>query len=208
MAEKEAFMKLKGLLIFSTLVLTVSVLCSALPVNGEVGLYDKVVRLHVIAESDSEADQALKLAVRDAVLREVGELVSGAADAAEARATIENNKDALQRVCGRTLSERGSDSPVKIELGREKYPECEYDGVTLPSGDYYSVRVMIGEAKGHNWWCVLFPPLCVGAASDKSGVMAAAGLTRDEVDVMTGRDGGYVLKFRIIEFFRRSFSAN
>ena len=195
MAEKEAFMKLKGLLIFSTLVLTVSVLCSALPVNGEVGLYDKVVRLHVIAESDSEADQALKLAVH-------------AADAAEARATIENNKDALQRVCERTLSEHGSDSPVKIELGREKYPECEYDGVTLPSGDYYSVRVMIGEAKGHNWWCVLFPPLCIGAASDKSGVMAAAGLTRDEVDVITGRDGGYVLKFRIIEFFRRSFSAN
>jgi stage II sporulation protein R len=208
MAEKEVFMKLKGLLIFSTLVLTVSVLCSALPVNGEVGLYDKVVRLHVIAESDSEADQALKLAVRDAVLCEVAQLAADAADAGEAKAAIEESKDALRLVCERTLSEHGSDSPVALELGREKYPVCEYDGVTLPSGDYYSVRVKIGEAKGRNWWCVLFPPLCVGAATDKAEVMAAAGLTRDEVDVITGRDGGYVLRFRIIEFFRRSFSAN
>ena len=201
-------MKYRGLLIFTALVLITSVLCSALPVNGGVGLYDKVVRLHVIANSDSEEDQALKLAVRDSLLCEVDGLVSGASDANEARRIIEENAGRLTEVCEKTVAENGSDQSVSIELGYEKYPEKCYDGVTLPSGDYYSVRVKLGEASGHNWWCVLFPPLCVGAAKDKSEVMAAAGLTRDEVGVMTENDGGgYVLKFRIIEFFRRSFSS-
>ena len=79
----------------------------------------------------------------------------------------------------------------------------------LPAGDYYSVRVTIGSAAGRNWWCVLFPPLCVGAASERESVMASAGLTRDQIGVMTDSgDGKYVLKFRVVEFLRRVFCSN
>lgn len=201
-------MKFRALIIFTSLVLLMTVCSAALPVNGEVGLYDKLIRLHVLANSDSEEDQALKLKVRDAVLAYTEDIVSGCKDVTQAKAAIENSKNEIQKVCEKTVGDEGYDYLVSIQLGMEKYPEKSYGSVTLPSGDYYSVRVMIGEAEGHNWWCVLFPPLCVGAAKDGRAVMKEAGLTKNEVDVLTENDGDkYVLKFRIIEFFRRAFSS-
>ena len=201
-------MKFRALIIFTSLVLLMTVCSAALPVNGEVGLYDKLIRLHVLANSDSEEDQALKLKVRDAVLAYTEDIVSGCKDVTQAKAAIENSKNEIQKVCEKTVEDEGYDYPVSIQLGMEKYPEKSYGSVTLPSGDYYSVRVMIGEAEGHNWWCVLFPPLCVGAAKDGRAVMKEAGLTKNEVDFLTENDGDkYVLKFRIIEFFRRAFSS-
>ena len=202
-------MRHKGLIIFTSLVLVAAVAGSVLPLSGEVRLYDKLVRLHVIANSDSETDQELKLKVRDAVLAYTKEIMEGCADASEAVAAAEKSAEGIRDVCVKTLSAEGCDLPVSVVTGIEKYPEKTYNTVRLPSGDYYSVRVMIGEAAGHNWWCVLFPPLCVGAASDDRAVMAAAGLTKDEVDILTDNGGDkYVLKFRIIEFFRRAFSDN
>ena len=200
-------MKFRALIIFTSLVLLMTVCSAALPVNGEVGLYNKLIRLHVLANSDSEEDQALKLKVRDAVLEYTKDAITDCADVKEAKQLIESKKVELQRVCEKAVADEGYCYPVSIELGVEKYPEKTYGSVTLPSGDYYSVRVMIGEAQGHNWWCVLFPPLCVGAAKSERDTMTEAGLTKNEIDVLTDNDGGkYVLKFRIIEFFRRTFS--
>ena len=200
-------MKFRALTIFTVLVLLMTVCSAAFPVNGEVDLYDKLIRLHVLANSDSEEDQALKLKVRDAVLDYTNDVISGCPDISEAKQIIEQNKDEIQKICEDVVSESGYGYPVSIQLGYEKYPEKSYGSVTLPSGDYYSVRVMIGEAEGHNWWCVLFPPLCVGAAKDERAVMTSAGLTKNEVDILTENEGErYVLKFRIIEFFRRVFS--
>lgn len=199
-------------IIFTSLVLIAAICGALLPVHGEVGLYDKMIRLHVIANSDDGGDQELKLAVRDAVLEKTKELVCGASGVAEAKEAIEARRGALLEACREKIAAMGYDYPVRIELGYEKYPERSYDGVSLPAGDYYSVRVLIGEAEGKNWWCVLFPPLCVGAAKDRSGrdsVMASAGLSREQVDIMTeNEDGKYVLKFRIVEFFRRIFCEN
>lgn len=201
-------MKFRALIIFTSLVLLMAVCSAALPVNGEVGLYNKLIRLHVLANSDSEADQALKLKVRDAVLESTKDVISACTAVTEAREAIEQNIEMIQTVCEKTVADAGYDYPVSIALGSEKYPEKSYGSVTLPSGDYYSVRVMIGEAEGHNWWCVLFPPLCVGAAKSERDVMTEAGLTKNEVDVLTENDGDkYVLKFRIIEFFRRAFTS-
>lgn len=200
-------MKFRALIIFTLLVLLMTVCSAAFPVNGEVELYDKLIRLHVLANSDSEEDQALKLKVRDAVLEYANDVVSGCTDISEAKQIIEQNTDGIRKKCADVVSGSGYDYPVSIQLGYEKYPEKSYGSVTLPSGDYYSVRVMIGEAEGHNWWCVLFPPLCVGAAKDERAVMTQTGLTKNEVDILTENDGDrYVLKFRIIEFFRRAFT--
>lgn len=201
-------MKYRGLIFFTALVLLTAVLRAALPVNGEAGVYDKLVRLHVVANSDSDEDQALKLKVRDALLEYSHEILSGCKTADEAKAAVEAHRDDIISVCRGVIAENGSDHPVSLKLGFEAYPEKTYGGVTLPSGDYYSVRVIIGEGGGHNWWCVLFPPLCVGAAEEERSVMASAGLTKDEVDLLTDNDGGkYVLKFRIIEFLRRTFTS-
>ena len=201
-------MKFRALIIFTSLVLLMAVCSSALPVNGEVGLYNKLIRLHVLANSDSEEDQALKLKVRDAVLESTKDVISACADVTEAREAIEQSKEMIQAVCEKAVSDAGYEYPVSIAFGVEKYPEKSYGSVTLPSGDYCSVRVMIGEAEGHNWWCVLFPPLCVGAAKNERDVMTEAGLTKNEVDVLTENDGDkYVLKFKIIEFFRRAFTS-
>ncbi len=200
-------MKFRALIIFTSLVLLMTVCSAAFPVNGEVELYDKLIRLHVLANSDSEEDQRLKLKVRDAVLEYTEDAVSSCKSVDEAKNVMENSKDNIQAVCEKAISDAGFDYPVSIRFGYEKYPEKTYNSVTLPSGDYYSVRVMIGEAEGHNWWCVLFPPLCVGAAKDERAVMTAAGLTKNEVDILTENEGEkYVLKFRIIEFFRSAFS--
>lgn len=201
-------MKFRALIIFTALVLLMTVCSAALPVNGEVGLYNKLIRLHVLANSDSEEDQALKLKVRDAVLDYTNNVITDCGDVETAKETIEKNKEEIEAVCAAVIKDEGFDYPVTVMLGYEKYPEKTYNSFTLPSGDYYSVRVMIGEAEGHNWWCVLFPPLCVGAAKDERSVMAAAGLTKNEVDILTENEGEkYVLKFRVVEFFRRAFTS-
>ena len=199
-------MKMKGLVIFTSLVLLTAILSGAIPVNGEVKLYDKMIRLHVIANSDSEEDQALKLKVRDAALECMDGFISADATLEQAKRILEANEKTLIKTCKDVIKEAGEDYGVEIKYGVETYPEREYEGVTLPSGDYYSVRIVLGEGGGRNWWCVLFPPLCIGAAKDHSQKLAAAGLTKDEIDIISDSNSGrYVIKFRFLEFLRQTF---
>ena len=199
-------MKMKGLIIFTSLVVLTAVLSGAAPVNGEVGLYDKIIRLHVIANSDSEEDQALKLKVRDAALECMDGFVSEDATIGQAKQILQANEKALTEACKAVVEEAGKDYEIAVVYGVETYPEKCYDGITLPSGDYYSVRIVIGEGAGRNWWCVLFPPLCIGAAKDHGQKLVAAGLTKDEIDIISDSESGkYVIKFRILEFFRQTF---
>ncbi len=199
-------MKMKGLVIFTSLVLLISILGAAVPVNGEVKLYDKIIRLHVIANSDSEEDQALKLKVRDAALECMDGFISDDATLEQSKQILQANEPALLSACGQVIEDSGKDYDVKIKYGVETYPEREYEGVTLPAGDYYSVRIVIGEGEGQNWWCVLFPPLCIGAAKDHGQKLAAAGLTKDEIDIISDSNSGkYVIKFRFLEFLRQTF---
>ena len=177
-----------------------------LPVNGEREIYDKVIRLHVIANSDSEEDQALKLKVRDAILKKVSGYTEGCVDRNEAEAEIAAHTDEIKAEAEKTLRENGCGLAVTVKLGTENYPTREYGDVRLPAGDYCSLRVMIGEAEGKNWWCVLFPPLCTGAAS-ASEKLISAGFTPDEVRILTDSDSPeYILKFRILEILESLFS--
>ncbi len=124
-----------------------------------------VLRLHILANSDSPEDQALKLQVRDAVLLETEDLFSGAATLAEAQAKAAACLPAIEETARRTLAENGCQLPVRAELTRMYFNTREYEDSTLPAGEYDALRLTIGEAQGKNWWCVMFPPLCIPAAA-------------------------------------------
>lgn len=164
-------------------------------------LADKVVRLHVLANSDSEEDQALKLQVRDAVLARAEALLSGTLNRKEAESLLRGQLLELERLALQTVREAGYAYPVTVELADTEFPTREYDGFTLPAGEYLALRVLIGEAEGQNWWCVVFPPLCTVAATELESTASGAGLSDEEVALITEESAEYVLKFKIVEIW-------
>lgn len=196
-------------------ILTVTVLVCFLalvvmPIHGEEGIYENVIRLHVIANSDSEADQALKLAVRDAVLEICAPRLSSCHSREQAEAAVEEMREKIVAVARETLSARGCEDSVTVALGVERYPEKRYESLCFPSGSYLSLRVCIGEAAGQNWWCVLFPPICTAVAT-ASGTRAedsfvAAGFTPEQYRIITETDEvTYRLRFKILEVLEGVF---
>ena len=161
---------------------------------------EKIIRLHVVANSDSSADQAIKLHVRDAVLSEARQALQGTDDPQQA---IAQALPQLEAAANAALAAQGSRDTASVSFRRELFPTREYDTFSLPSGVYRSLRVTIGAGGGHNWWCVIFPSLCVPATAD--GFVQAAeagGFTRAEIGLMTQADEGYVLKFRSLELLQ------
>ena len=180
------------------LTLTAGVWASA----SESALAGQMLRLHVVANSDSERDQALKLLVRDAVLTQAGQILDGVSGRQNAERVLTPRLDELARSAEATLAAEGCGDAVTVSLTDQWFPTKEYDGFSLPAGRYRALRVTIGEGEGRNWWCVVFPPLCLGSVTEES-VETAAGeaLSEDHVALITGQDGGYVLKFRFIEWW-------
>ncbi|MCL6638300.1 MAG: stage II sporulation protein R [Firmicutes bacterium] len=133
-----------------------------------------LIRLHVVANSDSDADQALKLKVRDEIVRAVGPVLSGANGVAGAKKAAADNIELIKEAASRTVRAEGKDYPVDVKLDRSPFPTRSYGAFILPAGDYEAVRVTIGRGDGANWWCVLFPPLCFAGLA-KSASPAAAG---------------------------------
>lgn len=161
-------------------------------------LADKLVRLHVVANSDSEADQAVKLQVRDAVLAQTQRLMDGAEDPRQA---LSDNLGRIEAAANRCLAEAGSDDRAAVTMGEELFPTRDYETFSLPAGTYTALRVTIGEGEGHNWWCVVFPSLCMSASMEEVEEAAqAAGLTEGEIKLITEESGGYVLKFKTMEW--------
>lgn len=163
-------------------------------------LAGSVIRFHVIANSDSEADQTLKLAVRDRVLEQAESLYPEGATLEEAQAALEGHLNLLAAAGREVVEEQGYDYPVAAALEDCWFPTKEYEGFALPAGNYTALRVTIGEGKGQNWWCVAFPPLCLGAASETVDQALEAGhFTPDQGALVTGDGEGYVLKFKAME---------
>ena len=123
-------------------------------------LADKVIRLHVLANSDSQADQALKRYVRDQVLAQTTPLLEGVTSAPEAEAILQANLGLLTQTAQVAIAAQGYDYSVSVRLEETWFPTRQYQDVALPAGNYQALRVLIGEAEGHNWWCVLYPNLC------------------------------------------------
>ena len=165
----------------------------------QTALADKVIRLHVIANSDSGADQTLKLAVRDRVLEAAEGLYPPDADLEQARAVLEENLEALAAAGQAEVEARGYGYPVTARLERCWFPTKEYGDFALPAGTYEALRVVIGDGAGENWWCVAFPPLCLGAASETVDEAAQAGLFTDGQAKLIRQEEGYVLKFKCLE---------
>ena len=180
---------------------TVFLLTGAWAANTQGELADRVVRLHVIANSDSEEDQALKLQVRDAVLARTEAILRASADRGEAESRLAAALPELERLAEETVAANGFDYSVTAELAETSFPTKDYDGFSLPAGKYLALRLIIGQGAGKNWWCVVFPPLCTAAASEVPETALAAGLTEDQVSLMTGDDDGYVLKFKVVEWW-------
>lgn len=156
-------------------------------------LAGQLVRLHVIAASDSAADQAEKLAVRDAVLRCLTPKLRHAENADEARQIILRAWPLIRRA-----AESAAKQPVRTDFGTEHYPTRDYGAFALPAGDYLSLRVMLGAGEGKNWWCVVFPPLCTQEALSPD---AAETLSRQDRALITRADGEYEIRFRILELW-------
>ncbi|HJH62576.1 MAG TPA: stage II sporulation protein R [Firmicutes bacterium] len=165
-------------------------------------LADQVLRLHVVANSDSPQDQALKLQVRDAVLDRAGELLGGASSQAEAEQILTPHLEELGWAARAVLDQAGCDDAVAVSLDNQWFPTKVYDGFSLPAGTYRALRIVIGEGQGQNWWCVVFPPLCLATVTEEVASTATqAGLSEDQVNLITGQDGGYVLKFKFMEWW-------
>ena len=170
-----------------------------LPVHGEEDVYDAVIRLHVLANSDSDEDQALKMQVRDAVLTRATEALEGCADRSEAAERLTRIIPSLTAAAEETLRLEGCNDSVCVTLSTEQYPTRNYQSFCFPAGEYLSLRVMIGEAEGQNFWCVLFPPLCMTAAT-VSKETAEVGLTPNQYGIITEtQNTKYKLRFKLLE---------
>lgn len=173
---------------------------SVMPLSGEEGIYDSVVRLHILANSDSEEDQTLKLAVRDAVLSEYGELLK-CPDKEAAAIRLTELMPAIKNTAQQVLATHGCHHTVNLYFTEEEYPTRDYGSLRFPAGVYPSLRIVIGEGNGQNWWCVLFPPICLDAASEESTpppTEAPDGLT-DAQWRLVSQNGEYEIRFRLLE---------
>lgn len=165
-------------------------------------LAEKMLRLHVLANSDSDEDQALKLRVRDQVLTVVQPWLESKPNVTEVEKTLREKAPELQRQAENVIRDAGYDYPVTVSVEHTWFPTRQYDNFSLPAGKYDSLRVIIGEGKGHNWWCVVFPPLCLAATTETVSQNAEeAGLSDKDVLLILEDNDEYVIKFKAIELW-------
>lgn len=152
-----------------------------------------LVRLHVIAASDEQAEQELKLQVRDAVLQYLEPKLRDVKSAAHAREIIAAELEGIGQAAAAVSQGRS----VTVSLGEERYPTREYSAFTLPAGRYESLRVILGQGQGHNWWCVVFPPLCLSAAESEEVRQV---MSQEDYALITGEED-YEIRFRLVELW-------
>ncbi len=157
-------------------------------------LSGKLIRLHVLAESDSEEDQAKKLCARDAVLALLTPELEGVKSREEAETVIRRLTPAI-----RLAAEKAAGTQAAVQLSREYYPTRRYGTFSLPAGQYFSLRVTLGQGLGHNWWCVVYPPLCAQSAQES---LAGAAILSEEDARLLSEDGeSYIFRFRLLELW-------
>ena len=175
-------------------------LCAAAQKDQQ-DLSQKIIRLHVVANSDSAEDQRTKLLVRDSVLRQTQDALCGAEDPVSA---LLERLPEIERAANETLQALGSQDTARVSLRSELFPTREYDTFRLPAGVYRSLRVSIGKAEGQNWWCVVFPSLCLSAsAEDFVAACQTAGLTDGELSILTEDGGSVELEFKTLELLSK-----
>lgn len=162
---------------------------------------DDVVRLHILANSDSETDQEIKLNVRDALLETNTKILGNNVTAENAKEYFEESKEVLLRTAKETLKENSCNYDVKITLAEEYFNTRTYGNLTFPAGQYTALKVILGEGQGKNWWCVMFPPLCIPAADGlDTNENTADYLTESGEKIVNGGEK-YIVKFKFLEWY-------
>ena len=164
-------------------------------------LSQDLIRLHVVANSDSPEDQQIKLQVRDAIIEELESVMDDLPDVESAKAYLQKHLPELETIANEVLHALKSGCHAVVSLAKEAFPTREYDTFTLPAGVYESLRVTIGSGEGHNWWCVVFPSLCVSASSDGfEDTAVSAGFSDRLAGTLSGQQE-YRVRFFILDCF-------
>ena len=175
-------------------------------------LSDSVFRLHIIANSDSSADQELKLKVRDKIIEYMNTLTSNSSDKKDVISMVNNHLDSFKEIALNTIKENGYNYDVNIEIGNFHFPTKSYGDISFPAGNYNALKIEIGDAIGQNWWCVLFPPLCfvnssTGVVPDDSKNTLKENINSESYEIISEGNNSndntsdIKIKFKIIEFF-------
>jgi len=162
-------------------------------------LRENVLRLHIIANSDSQSDQALKLKIRDAVLAEAGDLFLGVGELEKAERKASEHLDDFTRIANRVIKENGFDYTAQVSLGDCFFETRHYDTFSLPAGNYRSLIIKLGRAEGKNWWCVVFPSVCIPAAADSS----LRDSVSEESAQIAEQSDKYIVKFKAVEIYEK-----
>ena len=170
----------------------------------------ELIRLHVVANSDTPADQQTKLRVRDRVLPVIAGLTDGCRDAASARRALEAGIPEIRAAASEALDHpaaggAGTGRSVTVTLAEEAFPRRDYETFSLPAGRYTALRIRLGEGQGHNWWCVAFPALCLPAAAEFEETARSAGLDEDQIRLLTGSEPSVQVKFRLLDWLEALF---
>ncbi len=165
-------------------------------------------RLHVIANSDSDEDQQLKYKVRDSLLDYMNNICANCTSKEEAISIAKNHIEDFKKIALNTIHENGYSYDAKVEIGNFEFPTKTYGDISLPSGNYDALKVEIGESKGQNWWCVMFPPLCFidissGIVPDESKEFLQNSMSEEEYALISSEDNDNLnFKFKLLEFFQ------
>ena len=205
------FKRLKiGRIFVILILLSLFILISAISYVDAVSnnIADSVFRLHVIANSDSKEDQELKLKVRDELLSYMNIISKDSTSKQEAMQIADEHKEEFTRIAEKVIKENGYNYTVNVQIGKADFPTKYYGDITLPAGTYDALKVQIGDAKGQNWWCVMFPPLCfvdvsTGIVPDNSKQELKQSLDNEEYDLISKTDDNEIsFKFKIVELFQ------
>ena len=204
--------KVKMVIILTFLFFIYTTLCAiSYASNISTDISDSVFRLHVIANSDNDVDQNLKYTVRDKLLEYMNELCSDCTSKEEAISIAYQNIENFKKIASDTINNEGFDYSVNVSIGNFEFPTKHYGDISLPAGYYDALKVEIGEAKGQNWWCVMFPPLCFtdvssGIVPEESKEDLENSLTDEEFSIVSDNDSNFTfkLKFKILEILNDS----
>lgn len=202
------YSKFKMLIILSILLFIYTSICAiSYAENVSTDIANSVFRLHVIANSDSSEDQKLKYIVRDNLLKYMNVICKDCSSKEEAINIVKENKNSFKQIAINTIKEYGYSYDVNINIGNFEFPTKSYGDISLPSGYYDALKVEIGEAKGQNWWCVMFPPLCFidissGVVPEESKEIMHNNLSDEEFALISDNSDSQIqFKFKLLEFF-------
>lgn len=195
-------------LVFPILALLVATLCiAAFPTDAEARIYEDTLRLHILANSDTAEDQQLKLQIRDKILNKYGEALSGQSSKSEAAVAAAALLPKIEDDVEEWIRAEGHCYSVRATLTEEWYDTREYENFTLPAGIYSSLRIILGSGEGQNWWCVMYPPLCMDIATEKAPADDGfIDYSKEEVRLISS--GKYTVKFKILEILSSAFAKN